>query len=106
MADGPDDDNRLMDEVFEMGDDERENLDYDMGEDDQADEVREYERYITDPPDDLVIRYHENEDTGRLGIASELDQEWTRRRHRDEERAEDERPAEVAAIEVRNEPKD
>ncbi|GAB2689844.1 hypothetical protein [Nocardia thraciensis] len=105
MADGPDD-NRLMDEVFEMGDEEREDLDYDMGEDEQADEVREYERYITDPPDDLVIRYHENEDTGRLGIASELDQEWTRRRHRDEERTEDERPAEVAAIEVRNEPKD
>ncbi|WP_280261834.1 hypothetical protein [Nocardia wallacei] len=105
MAETPDD-NRLMDEVFEMGDDDREDLDYDMGEDDQADEVREYERYITDPPDDLVIRYHENEDTGRLGIARELDQEWTRRRRRDEERAEDERPAEVAAIEVRDEPRD
>ncbi|RDI66787.1 hypothetical protein [Nocardia pseudobrasiliensis] len=99
-------DNRLTDEVFEMGDDDSEDLDYDLGDDDQADEVREYERYITDPPDDLVIRYHENDDTGRLGIARELDQEWTRRRRREEERAEDERPAEVAAMEVVDEPGD
>ncbi len=99
-------DYRLTDEVFEMGDDDSEDLDYDLGDDDQADEVREYERYITDPPDDLVIRYHENDDTGRLGIARELDQEWTRRRRRDEERAEDERPAEVAAMEVVDEPGD
>ncbi|MBF6330691.1 hypothetical protein IU452_19505 [Nocardia transvalensis] len=90
-----------------MGDDEQfEDLDNDLGDDDQADEIREYERYITDPPSDLVIRYHENEDTGRLGIARELDQEWSRRRHRAEELAEDGRPAEVAAMEVTDEPRD
>ncbi|MEU1981946.1 hypothetical protein [Nocardia sp. NPDC019395] len=42
-------DYRLMDEVLDIGDEEREDLDYDLGDDDQADEVREYERYITDP---------------------------------------------------------
>ncbi|MDR7169638.1 hypothetical protein C8258_29210 [Nocardia sp. MDA0666] len=104
MAD--DDTYPLMDEVFEMGDDEREDLDYDLGDDEQADEIREYQRYIDDPPADLEIRYHENDDDGRLGIRSELDQEWTRRRHRQELRDEDERPAEVAAIEVVDEPGD
>ncbi|WP_051499484.1 hypothetical protein [Nocardia sp. BMG51109] len=105
MADESDN-HRLMDEVFDMGEDEHEDLDYDLGEDDQADEVREYARYIADPPDDLVIRYHENEDTGRLGIARELGQEQTRRGRRDELRAEDERSAEAAAIDVREEPGD
>jgi hypothetical protein len=100
------DDFQLMDEVFELGDEDNEDLDYDLGDDDQADEVRAYERYIVDPPRDLVIRDHENDDGGRLGITSELDQEWTRRRRRDEIRAEDERPAEVAAIEVVEEPGD
>ncbi|WP_280397730.1 hypothetical protein, partial [Nocardia carnea] len=97
---------RLMDEVLDIGDAEREDLDYDLGDDDQADEVREYERYITDPPDSLIIRYHENDDTGRLGIARELDQEWSRRRRREELRAEDTRPAETAAMEVHDEPAD
>jgi hypothetical protein len=99
----------LTDEVFDPADIDREtseNLDYDLGDDEQADEIREYQRYITDPPDDLVIRYHESDDTGRLGITGELDQEWTRRRHRDEERAGDDRPAEVAAMEVVDEPGD
>lgn len=97
---------RLMDEVLDIGDDEREDLDYDLGDDDQADDVREYERYIADPPNDLVIRYHENDDNGRLGIARELDQEWSRRRHRAELLAEDKRPAEKAAMEVHDEPAD
>ncbi|ATL70562.1 hypothetical protein [Nocardia terpenica] len=104
MADEPD--NPLMDEVFDMDAEDDEDLDYDLGDDEQADEVREYERYITDPPSDLVIRYHENDDTGRLGIARELDQEWTRRRRREQQRAEDERPAEIAAMEVVEEPGD
>ncbi|MFI5720184.1 hypothetical protein [Nocardia sp. NPDC051750] len=103
---GASSDYRLMDEVLDIGDEEREDLDYDLGDDDQADEVREYERYINDPPDELVIRYHENDDTGRLGIARELDQEWSRRRHREELRAEDKRPAEAAAMEIHDEPGD
>lgn len=97
---------RVTDEVFEMGDEEREDLDYDLGEDDQADEVREYQRYIYDPPANLEITYHENDDNGRLGIGSELDQEWTRRRHRQELRDEDDRAAELAAIEVVDGPGD
>lgn len=93
----------LIDEVLDI-DDAEPDLDYDLGDDEQADEVREYERYIADPPGNLVIGYHE--DDGRLGIARDLDQSWTRRRHRDEERAEDDRPAEVAAMEVVEEPGD
>ncbi|MGV9412689.1 hypothetical protein ACWDOP_22500 [Nocardia sp. NPDC003693] len=99
-----DDDDQLMDEVLDSED--VENLDYDLGDDDQADEVREYERYIADPPDDLIIRNRENDDTGRLGIEAELDQEWTRRRQREENRSEDDRPAEVAAMEIVDEPDD
>ncbi|MGX1812012.1 hypothetical protein ACWIGI_40370 [Nocardia sp. NPDC055321] len=99
-----DDDDQLMDEVLDNED--VENLDYDLGDDDQADEVREYERYIADPPDDLIIRNRENDDTGRLGIEAELDQEWTRRRQREENRSEDDRPAEVAAMEIVDEPDD
>lgn len=71
-----------------------------MGDDDQADEIRAYQRNVEDPPDDLRIRYHENEDDGRLGIADELAQEATPREQRAEEVAEDERPAEVAAVEI------
>ncbi|WP_280424578.1 hypothetical protein [Nocardia carnea] len=103
---GASSDYRLMDEVLDIGDEERADLDYDLGDDDQADEVREYERYITDPPNDLVIRYHENDDSGRLGIARELDQEWSRRRRREELRAEDRRPAEAAAMEIHDQPVD
>ncbi|MEU7631440.1 hypothetical protein AB0C34_15850 [Nocardia sp. NPDC049220] len=79
---------------------DRDPLDTDMGDDDQADEIRAYERNVEDPPDDLRIPYRENEDDGRLGIADELDQEWTRSGQRAEEAEEDQRPAEVAAIEI------
>jgi hypothetical protein len=108
MAVTDQDDGSLIDEVLDMNDedDDEPDLDDDLGDDDQADEVRAYERYITDPPDDLVIRYHENDDEGRLGIDRELSEEWTARRHRAEERAEDDRPAEVAAMEVVDEPGD
>ncbi|WP_245717539.1 hypothetical protein [Nocardia jejuensis] len=99
-----DDNEQLMDEVLDTED--VEDLDYDLGDDDQADEVREYERYITDPPEDLVIRNRENDDDGHLGIADELDQEWTRRRGREESRSEDDRPAEVAAMDILDEPRD
>ncbi|WP_378733999.1 hypothetical protein [Nocardia brasiliensis] len=79
---------------------DREPLDTDMGDDDQADEIRAYQRNVEDPPDDLRIRYHENEDDGRLGIADELAQEATPREQRAEEAEADERPAEVAAMEI------
>lgn len=96
---------RLMDEVLEVSDD-REDLDSDLGEDEQADEIREYRRYIDDPPQDLIITSRENDDAGRLGIGSELEQEWTRRRYRDAALAEDPRPAEIAAMEVVDDPGD
>ncbi|MFI1911962.1 hypothetical protein [Nocardia sp. NPDC020380] len=110
MADRPDeDDARLMDEVFDTDqvfDSDVDNVDYDLGDDDQEDEIREYERYITDPPRDLVITNRESDDEGRLGIGAELDQEWTRRRRREENAAEDDRPAELAAMDIVDEPGD
>jgi hypothetical protein len=93
----------LIDEVFEMDDGEPD-LDYDLGDDEQADEVREYERYIADPPGNLIIGYHQ--DDGRQGITADLEQSGTKRRRREERRAEDDRPAELAAMEVVDEPRD
>ncbi|WP_406266161.1 hypothetical protein OH799_19700 [Nocardia sp. NBC_00881] len=81
---------------------DRDPLDTDMGDDDQEDEIRAYERNVEDPPDDLLIPYRENDDDGRLGIGDELDQEWTRRGQRAEAAEQDDRPAEVAAIEIVN----
>ncbi len=71
-----------------------------MGDDDQEDEVRAYERYIEDPPADLRIRNWEGDDDGRLGIADELRQEPDRR----DRAADDNRPAEAAAIHIEEEP--
>ncbi|MEV0297324.1 hypothetical protein [Nocardia sp. NPDC050710] len=79
---------------------DREPLDMGMGDDKQADEIREYERTIEDPPDDLQIRYHENEDDGRLGIIDELAQEWTPSDQEAAAAEQDERPAEAAAMEI------
>ncbi|MFI6367114.1 hypothetical protein ACIBG0_30680 [Nocardia sp. NPDC050630] len=79
---------------------DRDPLDMDMGDDDQEDEIRAYRRNVEDPPDDLRIRYRENDDDGRLGIGEELEQEWTPRGQKSELAEEDERPAEVAAIEI------
>lgn len=81
---------------------DRDPLDMDMGDDKQEDEIRAYRRNVEDPPTDLRIRYHENEDDGRLGIGEELEQEWTRHRKAAELAEEDERPAEVAAMEIVN----
>ncbi|WP_069162330.1 hypothetical protein [Nocardia altamirensis] len=79
---------------------DREPLDTDLGDDEQADEIRAYQRNVEDPPDDLRIRYHENDDDGRLGIGDELAQEWTARGQRAEDAEDDERPAEVAAMDI------
>ncbi|MGW4325531.1 hypothetical protein ACWEKR_06520 [Nocardia sp. NPDC004573] len=79
---------------------DRDPLETEMGDDDQEDEIREYQRNIEDPPEDLRIRYHEDEDDGRLGIGDELDQEWTANDRRFEDEEDDNRSAEVAAIEI------
>ncbi|MET9026724.1 hypothetical protein ABZW96_14080 [Nocardia sp. NPDC004168] len=78
---------------------DRDPLETEMGDDDQEDEIREYQRNIEDPPDELRIRYHEDEDDGRLGIDDELDQEWTARDTLAADESDD-RSAEVAAIEI------
>ncbi|MEU2174381.1 hypothetical protein ABZ552_09170 [Nocardia sp. NPDC019219] len=79
---------------------DRDPLETEMGDDDQEDEIREYQRNIEDPPEDLRIRYHEDEDDGRLGIGDELDQEWTSSDRSREDEEDDTRSAEVAAIEI------
>ncbi|MGY4099736.1 hypothetical protein ACW2Q0_09285 [Nocardia sp. R16R-3T] len=81
---------------------DRDPLDMDMGDDEQEDEIRAYRRNVEDPPGDLHIGYRENEDDGRLGISEELDQEWTPRSLAAALADEDERPAEVAAMEIVN----
>ncbi|TCJ99966.1 hypothetical protein [Nocardia alba] len=78
----------------------REPLDMDMGDDDQADDIVEYERYVEDPPADHVIRNHEAEADGFLGITEEMSKEYTERGARKEAGYEDERPAEVSAMRV------
>ncbi|WP_280234596.1 hypothetical protein [Nocardia cyriacigeorgica] len=83
---------------------DRDPLDDDMGDDEQADEIRAYEGAIEDPPDDLRIRNRASDDDGRLGIEEELEQEWTPRRRAAEIADDDDRPAEVAAMEIVEEP--
>ncbi|MFJ2834469.1 MULTISPECIES: hypothetical protein [Nocardia] len=78
----------------------REPLDMDMGDDDQADDIVEYERYVEDPPQDYVIRNHEADADGFLGITEETDEEWSESGAEREAVAEDERPAEVSAVRV------
>ncbi|MFE1592584.1 hypothetical protein [Nocardia sp. NPDC058705] len=79
----------------------REPLDMDMGDDDQADDIVEYERYVEDPPADYVIRNHEADADGFLGINEEVAEEYTERGSRHEAMEEDERPAEEVAMGVR-----
>ncbi|MFD6450338.1 hypothetical protein ACFWF3_06115 [Nocardia sp. NPDC060220] len=78
----------------------REPLDMDMGDDDQADDIVEYERYVEDPPADYVIRNHEADADGFLGINEEISEEYTERGSRQEAMEEDERPAEEGAMRV------
>ncbi|MFF2394006.1 MULTISPECIES: hypothetical protein [unclassified Nocardia] len=78
----------------------REPLDMDMGDDDQADDIVEYERYVEDPPADYVIRNHEADADGFLGINEEISEEYTERGSRREAMEEDERPAEESAMRV------
>jgi hypothetical protein len=67
----------------------------DMGDDEQASEIREYETYITDPPEDLVIA--ETDEEGSIGIS-----EWAREEMslRDRPPEDDERSAEEAAMKI------
>ncbi|TLF74822.1 hypothetical protein [Nocardia cyriacigeorgica] len=83
---------------------DRDPLDEDMGDDEQADEIRAYEDVIEDPPADLHIRNRPGDDDGRLGIEEELDQQWTPRRRAAELADDDDRPAELAAMEIVEEP--
>ncbi|MFF0529148.1 hypothetical protein ACFYT3_12220 [Nocardia amikacinitolerans] len=78
----------------------RDPLDMDMGDDEQEDEIREYERYIENPPENLTIRDRESEDDGRLGIGEDLDERWTRRGQRTEDVDDSTMPAEEAAMEI------
>ncbi|MFE5478605.1 hypothetical protein ACFQ9R_23080 [Nocardia sp. NPDC056541] len=78
----------------------REPLDMDMGDDDQADDIVEYERYVEDPPADYVIRNHEADADGFLGINEEISEEYTERGSSREAMEEDERPAEEGAMRV------
>ncbi|MCP2291039.1 hypothetical protein [Nocardia amikacinitolerans] len=78
----------------------RDPLDMDMGDDEQEDEIREYERYIENPPENLTIRDREGEDDGRLGIGEDLDERWTRRGQRTEDVDDSTLPAEEAAMEI------
>ncbi|MFD3506011.1 hypothetical protein [Nocardia sp. NPDC058666] len=78
----------------------REPLDMDMGDDEQADEIVEYERYVEDPPADYVIRNHEADADGFLGINEEVSEEYSERGARHEAMEEDERPAEEVAMRV------
>lgn len=70
-----------------------------MGDDEQLDEIRAYERNIEDPPNDLRIRNREGDDD-RLGITEELAEESGRR----DRFGDDDRPAETAAIHIEDEP--
>ncbi|GGK48860.1 hypothetical protein [Nocardia camponoti] len=81
----------------------REPLDFDMGDDDQANDIVEYERFVEDPPRDYVIRDHEADANGFLGINKEVSEEWTERGAAHAALEQDERPAEVAAMSVRGE---
>ncbi|WP_446225685.1 hypothetical protein ACTWPB_11790 [Nocardia sp. IBHARD005] len=81
----------------------REPLDMDMGDDGQADDIVEYERYVEDPPADFVISNHEADADGFLGVTEEVSEENTERGARHEATEQDERPAEEVAVRVRGE---
>lgn len=76
-------------------------LDLDMGDDEQEDEILQYERYIEDPPANLVIR--EPDDQEICGISAAVRREWSRREQVHEDAVEDPRCAEEAALEVESE---
>ncbi|MCW2941884.1 MAG: hypothetical protein JWN00_4869 [Actinomycetia bacterium] len=70
-----------------------------MWDDEQAGEVSLYEKYIEDPPDDLVIA--EDEEQGSIGITEWTAQEASSRKDRLPEVSE---PAEQAAIHLTDKP--
>jgi hypothetical protein len=73
-------------------------VDDDMGDDEQASEINEYQTYIADPPEDLVIS--ETDEQGSIGIS-----EWTREEAPSRGRPveDDERPAEESAMKITKE---
>jgi hypothetical protein len=70
-------------------------LDDDMGDDEQASEISEYEMYIGDPPEDLVIT--DDDEKGSIGISEWAREEAPARRRRVDD---DERPAEESAMRI------
>ncbi|MBW8481593.1 hypothetical protein [Actinomadura parmotrematis] len=66
----------------------------DLGDDEQESEIEATERYIEDPPDDLVI---EESADGPIGIREYMRGET---REGEDEDARDDLPAEEAALEV------
>ncbi|MEV4255139.1 hypothetical protein AB0J52_18455 [Spirillospora sp. NPDC049652] len=82
------------------GENEEEQLRYEteMGDDEQEYTTRSTERYIEDPPADLVIEGDPEPDDGRLGIVRENAEEYRRGDRRREETEWDDRPAEVTAV--------
>ncbi|MFC5181917.1 hypothetical protein [Actinomadura harenae] len=69
-----------------------------MGDDEQDYTTRSTERYIEDPPADLVIEDDPDPGDGRLGILRETREEYRRGDRRREEDAWEDRPAEVTAV--------
>jgi hypothetical protein len=67
----------------------------DMGDDEQETEVAEYEQYIEDPPDDLVISEDDDNDAGE---AADWAARHPRAAARDDEPAQDDEPAEDSAL--------
>ena len=73
-----------------------------MGDDEQETDTAMYERYIEDPPEDLVIE--PDDDDGEIGIAEWLPMEERRGDKRREAAEADGRPAEEAAEHITRNP--
>jgi hypothetical protein len=73
-------------------------VDEDMGDDEQASMISQYESYIEDPPEDFVIE--EDDDQGTIGIS-----EWAREEAsaRDRPVVDDDRSAEESAMKITEE---
>lgn len=84
--------------MVRRNEEEQQRYEAEMGDDEQEYTTRSTERYIEDPPDDLVIEDDTGPDDGRLGIVRETREEYRRGDRRREDAAWDDRPAEVTAI--------
>ncbi|MCP2336834.1 hypothetical protein [Actinomadura rupiterrae] len=69
-----------------------------MGDDEQEYTTRATERYIEDPPAELVFQDDPDPTEGRIGIFRESGMQYRRGDRRREEDEWDDRPAEVTAV--------